>query len=61
MMTIARIYNFKGYTVDIFGGLPFFCFCEIKFCCFVVAIFDLVHDVEIIYGLCELLTAYGYL
>ena len=34
---------------------------EIEFFWLVVAIFDLVHDVEAIYGLCYLLTASGNL
>ena len=36
----------KGYNVRGFCGIFFSYFLIIFFCCFVVAIFDLVHDVE---------------
>ena len=38
-----------------------FLFCEIKYFCFVVAICDLVQDLETFLGLCLLLTATGNL
>ena len=38
-----------------------FIFLKLYFCCFVVAIFDLVYDVEAIHRLWELLTASGNL
>ena len=50
----------RGATWDDFSG-QFFRILEIIIFCFVVAIFDLVHDVETIFHLSYLLTASGNL
>ena len=42
----------KGYNIACFSGHFFFCIFEIKRFCFVVAMSDLVHDMEVIHGLC---------
>ena len=43
---------FKGYNLDGFSGQFFRFFFFIKWFCFLVAIFDLVHYVEAIHDLC---------
>ena len=57
-MTLARFTDIdnRGTMSAGFNGQYFRIF-EIKLLCFVVAISDLVQDVEAIHGLCSLLTA----
>ena len=50
-----QVPNSRGTTYNSFSGL-FLLFFKNKFVCFVVAVFDLVHDVETIFPLPHLLT-----
>ena len=50
----------RGSTYDGFSGLCFRSF-EIIVFCFIVALFDLVHDVNAIHGVCLPLTTSGNL
>ena len=50
----------RGATLNDFSG-PFFHIFEIIIFCFVVAIYDLVHELETIYHLSYVLTASGNL
>ena len=50
-MVTANTATYKGYSVGWFYDHLFFRIFEIICFCFVVAIFDLVHDVETIFHL----------
>ena len=61
LVPLARAKNiYKAYNVGWFKW-SFFRIFEINIFCFVVAIFDLVHNVEAIRGMCDLLTSSGNL
>ena len=53
---LIHVYIIKGYNVGWFWWSMFSNF-VIKFVCFVVAMSDLLHDVEAINDICLLLTA----
>ena len=61
-MTLFLFFLFqpRDTTQDVFSGHFLFIFLKLFFC-FVVAMSDLVHDVEAIFHLPYLLTAYGNL
>ena len=46
-----QVYKFKGYNLARFQRSFFLYIFELKLFCFVVALCDLVHDVEAIHGL----------
>ena len=61
MLNVRKQLYYHGVQRRLISVVNFFCIFEINIFCFVVAICDLVHDVETIFHLSYVLTAFGNL